>query len=398
MNDISFADKELEYLNNEGLIRHLKVIITASGPWVELEGGKRVLQFASNNYLGLANNPEVVNAAKTSISKYGLGSTGSRLLSGNYDLHVKLEKTLSEFYKSEDCIFFSSGYMTNMGVLSALLTNQDAIYSDELNHASIIDGIKLSRSTKFIYNHNDTDHLERLIKENYNKFQKNIIITDTVFSMDGDVAPLEKIAFIADKYNCIPVVDEAHAIGVFGKTNSGLVEELNLYKYFPIKIGTCSKALGVEGGFCAAPKNIIDYLKQKSRPFMFSTSPCLATVGALLRSLELLKEASWRKEKLWKNAKDLHTGLKKIYKLKISDFKTPNIIVKFRNIQEVLNVSARLFNECHIWAPAIRPPTVKEPRIRLTPIATHSEDDINYVIKAFNYVSNDLKVEPLIVN
>ena len=240
MEKFTYIDKELDLLINQGLKRELKVVLTAGGPWVELTNGKRVLQFASNNYLGLCNHPEIMNASKTAASKYGTGSTGSRLLSGTTELHEELEKALAEFQFSESAIFFSSGYLTNAGVLSALIGKEDVVYSDELNHASIIDGIKLSGAGNFIYNHNDTNHLEILIQENKNNYRRNFIVTDTVFSMDGDIAPLQDIGLIAEKHNCITIVDEAHAIGIFGKNGCGLVEELNLMDLFPIRIGTCS--------------------------------------------------------------------------------------------------------------------------------------------------------------
>ncbi len=395
MNDFNFVDEELDLLSQNGLKRELKTVITAGGPWVELSGGKRVLQFSSNNYLGLSNHPEVINACKAAVSKYGTGSTGSRLLSGTTELHASLEKALAEFENTESSVFFSSGYAANSGVLSALINKDDAVYSDELNHASIIDGIKLSGAQKFIYNHNNISHLESLLKENKDNFKRNFIVTDTVFSMDGDIAPLEQIGIIAEKYNCFTIADEAHATGVFGKKGSGIVEELNLGKSFPVKIGTCSKAFGVEGGFCAGPKSVIELIKNKARSFMFSTSPSPAIIGAILKSLELVIDGSWRREKLWQNAKLLHSGLKKNFKLKLNDFKTPIIIIYFNSIEEAMNIDEKLFNECHIWAPAIRPPTVKESRIRLTPIATHSQDDIEYVIKAFDYLSKDIKPQPL---
>ena len=324
MNDFSFVDEELELLSEAGLRRELKTVLTAGGPWIEIAGNKRVLQFASNNYLGLSNHPEIINASKAAVSKYGTGSTGSRLLSGTTDLHALLEKNISEFEGTESSIFFSSGYTANVGVLSSLINKEDAVYSDELNHASIIDGIKLSGANKFIYNHRDIKHLESLVQENKDKFKRSFMVTDTVFSMDGDIANLTDIAGIAEKYDCITIADEAHATGIFGKKSSGVIEELGLAASFPVKIGTCSKAIGVEGGFCSGPKNVIEYLKNKARSFIFSTSPSPAVIGATLKSFELIKDGNWRKEKLWENAKLLHSGLKKNFKLKLNDFKTPH--------------------------------------------------------------------------
>lgn len=395
MNDFTFIDEELDLLTNQGLKRELKTVLTAGGPWVELLGNKRVLQFGSNNYLGLANHPDVINASKVAISKFGVGSTGSRLLSGTTELHTQLEEVLAKFESTESSIFFSSGYTANVGVLSSLTNKEDAVYSDELNHASIIDGIKLSGADKFIYNHNDCNHLEELLKQNKEKYKRSFIVTDSVFSMDGDLACLLEIGKLKEKYNCLTILDEAHATGIFGKNSSGLASELKVENYFPIRIGTCSKAIGVEGGFCASTKNLITLIQNKARAFMFSTSTSPAVIGAILKSLDLIQDGNWRKEKLWENAKLLYSGLKKNYKLKLNEFKTPIICVNFNTIEEAMNISNKLLNECHIWAPAIRPPSVKTPKIRLTPIATHSEDDINYVIKAFDYLSKDIKVEPL---
>lgn len=398
MNDFSFIDNELQDLLDKNLIRELNTIVTANGPWVELSNGERVLQFASNNYLGLANHPDLINASKAAVSKYGVGSSGSRLLSGTLELHYELEKHIADFQGTESSIFFNSGFSANVGVLSALINENDAVYSDELNHASIIDGIKLSRARKFIYQHNNMDDLERLIKENSSKFKRNYIVTDTVFSMDGDLADLKNIGLIAEKYNCINIIDEAHAVGVFGKEGRGLVDELGVSNYFPVRIGTCSKAMGVEGGYCAGPENLIKYLQNKARSFIFSTASSPSVVGTLLKALELVRESDWRREKLWSNANKLHSGLNKNYKLKLSSFKTPIIIVYFNSTDEAVNISKRLFEECHVWAPAIRPPSVSVARIRLSPISPHSEDDINYVIKAFNHVSVDIKVQPLLIN
>ena len=398
MNDFSFIDEKRNDLEKNNLIRNMKVVNSASGPWVELSCGKRVLQFGSNNYLGLANHPDIVNSFKTSITKYGVGSSGSRLLSGNTDLHCHLEQSLADFEGAESAMFFSSGYSANVGVISALLDKESAVYSDELNHASIIDGIKLSGANKFVYNHLDLNHLERLLEKNAKNYKKNFIITDTVFSMDGDLANLAGIAELADKYNCITLVDEAHAGGIFSHDGSGLVRSLNLDSKFPLRVGTCSKAFGVEGGFCVGPKNVIDLLKNTARSFMFSTSPSPGVIGAVLKSLELVKDGNWRREKLWQNARELHSGLKKNYKLKLNEFKSPIITVNFNTVLDALNFSDRLFDECHVWAPAIRPPSVKIPKIRFTPISVHNSDDISYVLKAVEFLSKDLKLDPLFVN
>ncbi len=383
MNNFTFIDEELNQLSNQGLKRELKVLASACNPWVELENGKQVLQLGSNNYLGLANHPKLIKASSLASIKFGIGSSGSRLLSGTTSLHIELEKTIANFENTESAIFFSSGYAANLGVLSSLVGKEDAVYSDEFNHASIIDGIRLSCATKFIYKHNDYNHLEQLIKETKNSFKNSFIITDTVFSMDGDIAPLNEIAKIAEEYDCITIVDEAHATGVFGETGSGVVEEYGLSKYFPIRIGTCSKALGVEGGFCAGPKPVIDFLQNKARSFMFSTSPSPSVIGAVLQSLKLISRDKSFKEKLWLNARSLYDNLKQNKELKLNQFKAPIIIIYFDSIKEALMTSNILLNEYNILAPAIRPPTVTIPRIRLTPMASHCKEDLEIVIKAF---------------
>lgn len=390
MNDLTSIEEDLRKIEEQLLKREIKTVTTAGGPWVELSNGERVLQFASNNYLGLANHPEIINASKLAMSKYGVGSTGSRLLSGTTLLHEELERIIAGFENTESAVFFSSGYSANIGLLSAVLKESDAVYSDEYNHASIVDGIRLSKAQKFIYKHNDMNMLEELLSKNALNYKNNFIVTDSVFSMDGDIANLHEIKNLAEKYNCINILDEAHATGIFGKTGSGLAEETNLQEYFPVRIGTCSKALGVEGGFCAGPSCLIEYLHNTARSFMFSTASSPAVLGGVIKSIELVKDGLWRREKLWQNAKNLYTGLSKNYKLKLNEFKSPIIVVLFNDIESSLIVSKKLFDECHIWAPAIRPPTVSQPRIRLTPIATHNDDDINYVIKAFNYVSQFL--------
>ena len=393
MNDFNFIDEELSLLEKSGLRREFKTVVTPGGPWVELASGKRVLQFSSNNYLGLANHPEIINTCKSMVSKYGTGSTGSRLLSGTTELHVNLEESIAKFEGAESAVFFSSGYAANVGVLSSVISKEDAVYSDELNHASIIDGIRLSGAKKLIYHHNDTEHLEFLIKENKSNFKRHFIVTDSVFSMDGDIAPLEKIGQLAKEHDCITFVDEAHATGIFGKGGLGIIEELNLKNFFPVRTGTCSKAFGVEGGFCVAPNNVAELIKNKARSFIFSTSTSPAVIGAVQKALELVIDGAWRRERLWQNAKLLYEGLKKNPKLKLNDFATQIIIVYFDSVEEALSVSDKLFSECHVWASAIRPPTVKQPRIRLTPIATHSQEDIKYVIRAFDYLSKDLSVK-----
>lgn len=395
MDNLNFIDEELIRLEEKNLKREIKEISSGSGPWVELSSGHKVLQFASNNYLGLANNPEILNAANSATIKYGIGSTGSRLLSGTSSLHIQLEKAIADFQKSEASLFFSSGFMANMGVISSLVSDNDIVFSDENNHASIIDSIKLTKAKTIVFKHNDLNHLESLINENLDSGKRMFLIIETMYGVDCDGPNLNELANIIKKYNLIPIVDEAHSVGVFGKKGEGLILKEGLQDVFNIRIGTCSKAIGVEGAFCVAPKKVIEYLKNKARTFMFSTAPPISTTSAVLKSIELIQDGDWRREKLWDNAKDLYAGLRKNYKLNIRELNAPFIIIDFYDLDNAVEISNMLFNECHVWASLFRPPSSKTPKLKLAPIATHNNDDINYVIKAFNYLADHIKVQPL---
>ena len=272
MNLYEHLKKELTQIKTDNLYRDFKILSSNSDAFVEYRGNK-VLQMSSNNYLGLAGDPRISEAVIKAVEKYGVGSTGSRLISGTHKLHTELEEKLAELKETEKAIIFSTGYAANVGAISALLTEKDAVYSDELNHASIIDGIKLSRANKFIYKHRDTQDLERLLEENHKKYRFNVIISDSIFSMDGDIAPLKEIVAIKERYGAVLFLDEAHAFGIYGRNGQGLAHELGLNNKIDIQMGTLSKAAGSEGGYICGKSDIIDYLRNKSRSFVFSTAP-----------------------------------------------------------------------------------------------------------------------------
>ena len=263
--------KRLIGLKEQGLYNHIRTIGSAQGAWLTVDG-KHVLNFCSNNYLGLANHPKIVEAAKEATKKYGVGPAAVRSIAGTMDLHVELEKRLAKFKGAEDVITFQSGFTANLGTISALVGKEDVIFSDRLNHASIIDGSRLSGARIVPYDHNDPAALEAAIKENAGTYRRALIVTDGVFSMDGDIAPLPALYEVAKKYDILFMVDDAHGEGVLGKGGRGIVDHFGLHGKIDIEIGTMSKAFGVMGGIVAGNKVIIEWLRQRGRPFLFSSA------------------------------------------------------------------------------------------------------------------------------
>ena len=386
--------EELEGLKNNNLNRTVDDLRFISSTKAIDGDGNEYLVFGTNNYLGLTHHPDVIKASDDA-SKYGTGSTGSRLTTGASFEARELEKNLSEFKNTESTLLFNTGYMGNLGVIYALTKENDIIFSDQLNHASIIDGTKISKAKVRIYKHKDTDDLERLvqneIKELENKNKKNksqntpnfFIVTDGVFSMDGDIAPLPELAGIADKYNCTLIIDDAHATGVIGRTGKGTVEYfkdktgIDLTDSVDLQIGTLSKALASEGGFVCGKEVYIDYLINKSRPFIFSTALSPATIASANAALNLLKENS---EEYLNNLNSNTRLMRELLTdagLNIVDGETPIIPI----IIGPADLANRFSNELKkegILVSAIRPPSVPKEmsRLRLTIMATHTKEEI----------------------
>jgi glycine C-acetyltransferase len=268
---LEWIEQELKTLKDSGLYNHIRTISSPQGAWLVVDG-KRVLNFCSNNYLGLANNPQMVAAAQEALKKYGAGPAAVRSIAGTMDLHLELERRLAAFKGVEAAITFQSGFCANVATVPALVGKEDAIYSDELNHASIIDGCRLSGATILRYAHCVPNDLERVIKENKDKYRRGLIITDGVFSMDGDVAPLDKIYEIAKKYDILLMVDDAHGEGVLGRGGRGIVDHFNLHGKVDVEVGTLSKAFGVVGGVVAGNSVIVEWLRQRGRPFLVSSA------------------------------------------------------------------------------------------------------------------------------
>ncbi|MBU1866982.1 MAG: 8-amino-7-oxononanoate synthase, partial [Candidatus Margulisbacteria bacterium] len=296
---LEFIDQELEALKQTGLYRSFKTVTNSTGRLIEIDG-KKLLNFCSNNYLGLANHPLVIAAANTATSEFGFGAGASRLISGNTLLHEKLEKKLAAFKGREEALVFSTGYLANLGVISALTGENDTIIIDRLNHASIIDACRLSKARLQVYKHRDLASLEAVLKRSA-KCQKRLIVTDSIFSMDGDLAPLPEILSLAKKYDAVTMIDEAHATGTIGPRGQGLEEYYNLKGQVDIIMGTLSKALGSLGGFIAGEAKLIDHLRNKARSFIYTTALPPSACAAALAALEVIEAEPERKKRLQQN-------------------------------------------------------------------------------------------------
>jgi len=389
MRDEEFLKTFLTRLQEKKLARTLKSVTGAQGSHAVVDG-KKVINFCSNNYLGLADDPRLIDAARKSLKAEGLGAGASRLICGNMASHRQLESKIAAFKNTERCLVFSSGYMANVGILSALCDRGDVILSDKLNHASIVDGILLSRSEFKRYAHKDMSSLEELLKESQN-YKKRLIVTDSVFSMDGDVAPLKEIVRLAKKYQAMVMVDEAHSFGVLGAHGRGLVEELGVEEDIDIQMGTLSKAAGSFGAYCCGSKALIDFLINKARSFIYTTAMPPSVAAASSKAIEIIEQEPERRKKLLKNAMLMRKGLQALG-FHTMDSVTPIIPVLLKDASTALFFSQKLFDQ-GILAQAIRPPTVPEhtARLRVTVMATHSKEDIKKALNAFGEIKKEFK-------
>lgn len=384
MNFYEHLQIELNQIKHDHLYRDFKVLSSKPVAYVEYKG-RKVLQMSSNNYLGLTGDQRISEAVIKAVKKYGVGSTGSRLISGTHKLHIELEEKLARLKGTEKAIVFSTGYAANIGAISALLTEKDAVYSDELNHASIIDGVKMSKANKFIYNHCNVQDLERLLEKNNKKYRLNVIITDSIFSMDGDKAPLKEIVNLKEKYNTVLFLDEAHAFGIFGSQGQGLAHELGLNEKIDIQMGTLSKAAGSEGGYICGKSELINYLRNKSRSFIFSTAPSIPAIAASIRAVEIIGEDHRLREKLWENIRYFKSGLNRLNS-GLMPSESAIFCIEFEDIEKTLKISQDLLEKHNIMASCIRPPTVKTPRIRLCTMALHTKEDLDYVLDKLSLI------------
>jgi len=387
---LEWIKEELKQIHDKQLFRLLTELETGQSPEVTISGKSYVL-FGSNSYLGLSVDPKVVESAKLALEKYGTGSGGSRLVSGSFDLHRMLEERIARFKNTESSILFSSGYLANIGTISALVGSDDIIYSDELNHASIIDGARLSRSTVKIYKHLDLNHLQELIESDKNTKCRKLIVTDTVFSMDGDLVPLPELVEISEKYGCILMIDEAHATGVLGKRGSGATEHFGVEDRVPVVMGTLSKAVGSLGGYIAGSKELIDFIRNRVRSYIFDTSLPPASLAASITAIDIIENEPQRREHLWNMVKKFKTGIEDSG-LRVLPSHSAIIPVLIGDAEPALNF-AKMLRENGVFTPAVRPPSVPHGmcRIRVTIMATHTQEHIDTALKAFRAAYEPIK-------
>lgn len=360
--------------------------------------GKRLLNLCSNNYLGLANDKRLKAAAISAINKFGVGTGASRLVSGSNILHKRLEEKLADFKRQEACLVYSSGYSANLGIISSLADRNSVVFCDRLNHASIIDGIILSRAQLARYPHRDVEALERLLERQSTgvgtgpracpkQYQKKLIVTDSVFSMDGDIAPLPELLRLAEKYDCLLMIDEAHATGVLGKSGRGVLEHFGLKANKRIiQMGTLSKALGGLGGFVCASRELIDYLVNRSRSFIFSTALPAALCASALEAVKIIEKDKSRIQRLKENTDLLRVGLRALGFDPLAS-QTPIIPILTKDPRRTMELSQKLFKK-GIFVQGIRPPAVPQgaSRLRLTVMATHTKDDLKLALEVFKKI------------
>jgi glycine C-acetyltransferase len=393
MSKTGFLSDELDQLRDEGLFNPIRTISGPQGAWITVDG-KRVLNYCSNNYLGLANDPVLLAAAKRALDQFGVGPGAVRTIAGNMDIHRRLETRLAEFKGVEATLSLQSGFVANLAVIPSITAAPDVIISDELNHASIVDGVRLSRAGRAIYRHADVDDLRaRLQEARDGGVRRILIITDGVFSMDGDLAPLPGIVDAADEYDAIVMVDDAHGEGVVGRGGRGIVDHFDLHGRVDIEVGTMSKAFGVMGGYVAGPQELIDWLSQRGRPFLFSSALTPPDTAACLAAVEILESSTELVDRLWANAAQFKTGLADAG-FDIGHSETPITPVMLGDVKLAREFSRRLFDDQALFAQAIGYPTVAEgaARIRVMISAAHSEEDLYRGAQAFIRVGKELDV------
>lgn len=391
MSKTDWITQEIENLKSQGLYNNIRTIGSPQGAWLIVDG-KKVLNFCSNNYLGLANHPDLISASKNATVELGIGPAAVRSIAGTTTLHVELEKRIAKFKGVESAITFQSGFAANLATVPALVGKEDVIFSDKLNHASIIDGCRLSGAKIIAYEHNDVKSLEEQIKANLSQYRRALIITDGVFSMDGDVAPLADIYEVAKKYDILLMVDDAHGEGVLGKGGRGIVDHFGLHGKVDVEVGTFSKAFGVVGGMVAGKSVIIEWLRQRGRPFLFSSAMTIPDTAACLAAIDLLEDSTQLVDKLWENSKYFKAEMKNLgFNTGVSE--TPITPVMLGEAKLAQQFSKELF-ESGVFAMAIGFPTVAQgkARIRVMISASHSKDDLDKGLEAFQSVGRKLGV------
>jgi glycine C-acetyltransferase len=385
---LGFVSQSLEDLRAQGLLQRLRVLDAAQGAHVSVDG-RSVVNLSSNNYLGLTTHPRLEARALEAIRTLGVGSGSVRTIAGTMAVHVELERRLASFKQTEASVVFQSGFTANAGTVAALLGRDDVIVSDELNHASIIDGARLSRATIKVFPHRDAA-AARTILEGLPRTQRTLLITDGVFSMDGDLGALPALCDLADEFGCIMMVDDAHASGVFGRDGRGTVDHFNLHGRVDVQVGTLSKAIGVLGGYVAGSQSLIDFLHHRARPFLFSTSHPPAVAAACIAALEVLQEEPERIQRLWDNTRFFKAGLEGLG-FDTGRSESPITPVIVGDAARAATFSAKLF-DAGVFAQSIGFPTVPQGKARVRTIvtATHTRDDLQFALDQFAMIGTAL--------
>ena len=386
---LAWIDEELANLKETGFYNTIPTMDSPQGASVVING-RRVLNFCANNYLGLANHPRLVEAATQAMQKYGVGPGAVRSIAGTMSLHVELEKRMAAFKHVEAAITFQSGFTANGATIPALVGKEDAIFSDELNHASIIDGSRLSGAKIYRYAHCNPDDLRRVIREAAGTYRRGLIISDGVFSMDGDYAPLDKLVEVAKEFDLMTMVDDAHGEGVLGEGGRGIVDHFKLHGQVDVEVGTFSKAFGVVGGVVAGNAKIIEWLRQRGRPFLFSSAVTVPDTAACLAAVDLLEESTELVDRLWANARFFQAEMKKLG-FNTGMTQTPITPVMLGDVQLARRFSRELLEE-GVFAGSLGFPTVPvgKARIRVMISAAHSQDNLERALDAFDQVGKQL--------
>ncbi len=394
MDPLQFLRDEVAELKAQGLFRPLRVLAREQAARCVIDG-KEVVNLSSNNYLGLTTHPKLIEAALEAVRREGAGSGSVRTIAGTMSSHMALEARIATFKHTEAAVVFQSGFTANAGTVGSILGKEDVIVSDELNHASIIDGCRLSRATIKVWKHRDVADLRRVLDEVEGQYRRTLVVTDGVFSMDGDIAPLRDIVEAAEAHSALIMVDDAHASGVLGRNGRGTVDHFDLHGRVHIQVGTLSKAIGVLGGYVAGPQVLIEYLWHRARPFLFSTSHPPAVTAACMAAFDLLEAQPELIERLWDNARYFKAGLAKLG-FDTGASETPITPVIVGDTKLAMDLSDRLFAE-GVFAQGIGFPTVgrgKE-RVRTIVTATHTREDLDFALRAFEKVGRELGILPV---
>jgi 8-amino-7-oxononanoate synthase len=377
-----WLDRAMQTIHKAAWYRSVKPLESPPGPTIQMDG-RSLINFASNDYLGLANDPRLKQAAITAIQAWGTGSTGSRLLSGHRSLHSQLETAIADWKQTEAALVFSSGYLANLGTITALVGQRDLILGDQYNHSSLKNGAKLSGAAYREYPHNNLEQLAQYLHQERSHYRRCLILSDSVFSMDGDLCPLPEIIALAESHDSMVLIDEAHATGVMGRTGSGCREYFHCQTAQIVQMGTLSKALGSLGGYVAGTAQLIDFLRNRAASWIYTTALSPADTAAAIAAIQVIQQEPERLQNLWSNVQYFQTHLASIAH-KLLPSHSPILCVELDSPEQALALAQQLQNQ-GIFAPAIRPPTVPTSRIRFTLMANHTQSQLQQAIKVLKH-------------